>query len=256
VLRFVMVAVVPASMFSVPLMVTLLNVDEPVLAHLEDLDLSFFTEDSRFRLPIQYVIRPLTKELHDYRGYAGTISSGSVTVGQGIAVMPAGKTTTVTGIETPSGQVNVAGEGEAVTIRIADDFDISRGAMFCSTSDVVRADSNIKATVCWMSERVSLRQGAIYRIKHTTHTARAIVNELECKIDINRVANAEECDHLELNEIGQVVLRTSEPLIFDEYSVNRTTGSFILIDEGTNETVGAGLIGAPSFVSAPQTEPF
>ncbi len=231
-------------------------VDEPVLAHLEDLDLSFFTEDSRFRLPIQYVIRPLTKELHDYRGYAGTISSGSVTVGQGIAVMPAGKTTTVTGIETPSGQVNVAGEGEAVTIRIADDFDISRGAMFCSTSDVLRADSNIKATVCWMSERVSLRQGAIYRIKHTTHTARAIVNELECKIDINRVANAEECDHLELNEIGQVVLRTSEPLIFDEYSVNRTTGSFILIDEGTNETVGAGLIGAPSFVSAPQTEPF
>ena len=230
--------------------------DVPVLEHLEDLDLSVFTADSRFRLPVQYVIRPLTNELHDYRGYAGTISSGSVTVGQEIAVMPAGKTTTVTGIETPNGEVNSAGEGEAVTIRISDDFDISRGAMFCSTSDVLRADNTINATVCWMSERTALRQGAIYRIKHATHTARAMVNALECKINIDEVANTEDCEHLELNEIGQVVLRTSEPLIFDEYSVNRMTGSFILIDEGTNETVGAGLIGAPAFVPEPQTEQF
>ena len=136
----------------------------------------------------------------------------------------------------------------AVTIRISDDMDISRGALFCAKSDVPRADNTVDATICWMSERTALRAGAMYRVKHTTHTARAMVNSLECKIDINSVANTEGCEHLELNEIGQLVLRTSEPLVFDEYSVNRMTGSFVLIDEGTNETGGAGMIGRPAFV--------
>jgi bifunctional enzyme CysN/CysC len=224
--------------------------DEAVLEHLEDLDLSTLSEDTRFRLPVQYVIRPLTSEFHDYRGYAGTIASGSVEVGQEIAVMPAGKVTTVVAIESPQGEVESAGERDAVTVRISDNLDISRGAMFCSTNDVPRADNSVVATVCWMSERVSLRQGAMLRIKHTTHTARALVNSVDFKIDINRVANTEECDELVLNEIGQVTLRTSEPLIFDEYSVNRATGSFILIDDSTNETVGGGMIGRPVFLAS------
>lgn len=223
--------------------------DEPVLEHLEDLDTSIFTADSRFRLPVQYVIRPMTNQLHDYRGYAGTIASGKVSVGQEIAVMPAGKVTTVEAIDTPDGEVSSAAEGDAVTIRISDDLDISRGTLFCSKSDVSRADNTVEATICWMSERSNLHPGSMYRIKHTTHTARAMVNSLDCKIDINRVADTEGCDHLELNEIGQLVLRTSEPLVFDEYSVNRSTGSFILIDEATNETVGAGMIGRPAFIN-------
>ena len=222
--------------------------DEPVLEHLEELDLSYFTADSRFRLPVQYVIRPLSSDYHDYRGYAGTVASGNVQVGQEIAVMPAGKVTKITAIESPDGDVTSAGEGDAVTVRISDDLDISRGDLFCSKSDVPRADNTVQATVCWMSERSSLRQGAMLRIKHTTHTARTMVESLDFKIDINQVAITQECDQLVLNEIGQVTLRTSEPLIFDEYSVNRVTGSFILIDEATNETVGAGMIGRPPYI--------
>ena len=222
--------------------------DEPVLEHLEDLDLSLLSEDTRLRLPVQYVIRPLSNDYHDYRGYAGTVASGSVEVGQEIAVMPAGKVTTVKTIESPQGEVELAGEGDAVTVRINDDLDISRGAMFCSTSDVPRADNSVEATVCWMSERTSLRAGVMLRIKHTTHTARTIVDSIDFKIDINRVATTEESDELVLNEIGQVTLRTSDPLVFDEYSVNRVTGSFILIDEATNETVAGGMIGKPGFI--------
>jgi len=222
--------------------------DEPVLEHLEGLDTSIFTADSRLRLPVQYVIRPLTKEFHDYRGYSGTIASGNVSVGQEIAVMPAGKVTTIEAIDTPDGGVNSAAEGDAVTIRISDDLDISRGALFCSKSDVSRVDNTVEATICWMSERSNLQAGGMYRIKHTTHTARAMVNSLEFKIDIDSVADTVGCDHLELNEIGQLVLRTSEPLVFDQYSVNRSTGSFILIDESTNETVAAGMIGRPEFI--------
>ena len=122
--------------------------------------------------------------------------------------------------------------------------------MFCSKNDVPRADNTVPATVCWMSERSSLRAGAMLRIKHTTHTARAMINSLDFKIDINQVSVTESSSELNLNEIGQITLRTSEPLMFDDYSVNRRTGSFILIDESSNETVAAGMIGHPGFIDA------
>jgi bifunctional enzyme CysN/CysC len=222
--------------------------DGPLLPHLEDLELPVKTENTPFRLPVQYVIRPLSEEFHDYRGYAGTIASGSVKVGQEIAVLPSGATTTVTAIESPDGEVDSASEADAVTIRVADNLDISRGTMFSSTSERPNTDNTLDATICWMSERTPLRMGSMLRIKHTTHTARAMVSGLECKIDINRLSDTAECEELNLNEIGQVTLRTSEPLVFDEYSKCRTTGSFILIDESTNETVGAGMIGRPPYL--------
>ena len=222
--------------------------DGPLLPHLEDLELPVKTENAPFRLPVQYVIRPLSEEFHDYRGYAGTIASGSVKVGQKIAVLPSGATTTVTAIESPDGEVDSASEADAVTIRVADNLDISRGTMFSSTSERPNTDNTLDATICWMSERTPLRMGSMLRIKHTTHTARAMVSGLECKIDINRLSDTAECEELNLNEIGQVTLRTSEPLVFDEYSKCRTTGSFILIDESTNETVGAGMIGRPPYL--------
>jgi len=222
--------------------------DGPLLPHLEDLELPVKTENAPFRLPVQYVIRPLSEEFHDYRGYAGTIASGSVKVGQEIAVLPSGATTTVTAIESPDGEVDSASEADAVTIRVADNLDISRGTMFSSTSERPNTDNTLDATICWMSERTLLRMGSMLRIKHTTHTARAMVSGLECKIDINRLSDTAECEELNLNEIGQVTLRTSEPLVFDEYSKCRTTGSFILIDESTNETVGAGMIGRPPYL--------
>ncbi|MDG0868283.1 sulfate adenylyltransferase subunit 1 [Candidatus Lucifugimonas marina] len=222
--------------------------DGPLLPHLENLELSDLTQDAPFRFPVQYVIRPLSNQYHDYRGYAGTIASGSVEVGQEIAVMPSGATTTVTHIESPDGEVTSAGEAEAVTIRIADNLDISRGALLSSASERPTSDNTLDATVCWMGERSSLRSGAMLRIKHATHTARAMVNELQCKIDINHVSVTEASEELKLNEIGQVTLRTSEPLVFDQYASSRGTGSFILIDESTNETVGAGMIGRPPYL--------
>ncbi len=222
--------------------------DGPLLPHLEDLVLPDKTENAPFRLPVQYVIRPLSEEFHDYRGYAGTIASGSIEVGQEIAVLPSGVTTTVTAIESPDGEVDSASESDAVTIRVADNLDISRGTMFSGTTEKPHTDNSFEATVCWMSERTSLRMGGMLRIKHTTHTARVMVTALECKIDINRLADAGACEELELNEIGQVTLRTSEPLVFDEYANNRGTGSFILIDESSNDTVAAGMIGRPVFL--------
>ncbi|MCZ6539655.1 MAG: GTP-binding protein [Chloroflexi bacterium] len=225
-------------------------IDGPLLPHLEELELPDNTGDAPFRMPVQYVIRPLSRDYHDYRGYAGTIAGGSVEVGQEIAVLPSGATTTVTAIESPEGDVESASEAEAVTIRIANDLDISRGAMFSSISEKPTTANSFEATVCWMSDRSTLKTGMMLRIKHTTHTARAMVGDLECKVDINELANLGFCDELKLNEIGQITLRTSEPLVFDKYADNRAAGSFILIDESTNETVGAGMIGRPPFLGA------
>jgi bifunctional enzyme CysN/CysC len=120
--------------------------------------------------------------------------------------------------------------------------------MLTSSTEKPQTDNTLDATICWMGERSSLKMGTMLRIKHTTHTARAMVNALECKIDINQISVTESCEELKLNEIGQVTLRTSEPLVFDEYSQNRGTGSFILIDETTNETVDAGVIGRPTYL--------
>jgi bifunctional enzyme CysN/CysC len=139
--------------------------------------------------------------------------------------------------------------GDAVTIRIDDNLDVSRGAMFSSASDKPATEHSFDATVCWMTERASLRPGMMLRIKHTTHTARAMVSGLECKIDINSLSTLGSCEELKLNEIGQLTLRTSEPLVFDKYADARGTGSFILIDESTNETVGAGMIGRPPYLA-------
>lgn len=224
-------------------------IDGSLLPHLENLELADNSDDAPLRFPVQYVIRPLSNEYHDYRGYAGTIASGRVEVGQEIAVLPSGATTLVTAIDTPEGEASSASEGEAVTIRISDNLDISRGAMLSGTSDRPTTEISFDATICWMSERTSLKSGLMLGIKHGTHTARAVVRELECRVDINSLSNLGFCDELKLNEIGQVTMRTSEPLVFDKYADIRGTGSFILIDETTNETVGAGMIGRPSYLS-------
>ena len=225
--------------------------DGPLLPHLEKLDLSVPVDGASLRLPVQYVIRPLNSEHHDYRGYAGTIASGSVHIGQEIAVMPSGAVTTVTAIDSPQGSVASAHAADAVTIRVSDNLDISRGSLLSSTSGKPKVDNRFEATICWMSERKNLKAGAMYRIKHTTRTSRVMIDRLECLVDINDLSQSRFTDELVINEIGQANLRTSEPLIFDSYSENRLTGSFILIDESTNETAGAGMIGRPGYVGTP-----
>ncbi|MDA1256785.1 MAG: GTP-binding protein [Chloroflexi bacterium] len=219
----------------------------PLLAYLEQVDVTYDPGERPLRLPVQYVIRPMRHEYHDYRGYAGTVADGIVKVGQDVEILPSGKTTQVIAVETPDGEADQASGPVAVTVRLADDFDISRGDMISSLDRAPRTTQNFDATICWMSDTNLLREGTTLRIKHTTRIARALITSLSSRIDINTLSAQPDCAELKLNEIGRVSIRTSTPLVCDDYTYNRTTGSFILIDESTNETVAAGMIGSPGF---------
>ena len=219
----------------------------PLLPYLEDIDTDEDLSDRPLRLPVQYVVRPLKQEYHDYRSYAGTIADGIVRVGQDVEILPSGKISKIAAIETPDGEAQEASNKTAVSVRLADDFDVSRGDMISAVGSFPRTTQTFDATVCWMSDTTELRQGAMLRIKHTTRTAKAMITALDCQIDINTLSPVPGCASLALNDIGRVSIRTSTPLVCDDYVYNRTTGSFILIDESTNETVGAGMIGSPDF---------
>jgi bifunctional enzyme CysN/CysC len=160
--------------------------------------------------------------------------------GSDVVVLPSGRTTQVEAIDTYSGEVEAAFPTMSVTLRFADEVDISRGDMIVEAEDQPSTARELDAVVCWMSEE-PLRPGARYTIKHTTRTARAVVDQLEYRVDVNSLAH-EQAGQLELNEIGRIRLRCSAPLMVDAYARNRTTGSFILIDEATNDTVGAGMV--------------
>ena len=224
-------------------------IDDPLIRHLEEIQFNEEVAGMPFRMPVQYVIRPLSSELHDYRGYAGTIESGHIEVGQEVAVMPSGTSTKIMDIEGPDGSVSFASDSEAVTVSVADDLDISRGDMLSSPIEKPMVDNHFEATICWMSGRSTLKAGTMMRIKHTTHVAKALITGIEFKIDVNDLSGRCPSDQLKINEIGQVSIKTTKPLIFDQYVDNRATGSFILIDESTNETVGAGMIGRPGCFS-------
>jgi bifunctional enzyme CysN/CysC len=170
-----------------------------------------------------------------------------VRVGQQIKVLPSGKTTRVTSVETPDGQAQEACAPTAVTVQVADDLDISRGDMFTAVEDAPRTVQSFDATVCWMSDRSELREGAMLRIKHTTRAARAMITALKSRIDVATLSAEPGIESLKLNEIGRVSIRTSSPIVCDDYTRNRVTGSFILVDEATNDTVAAGMIGSPKF---------
>lgn len=193
------------------------------------------------RFPVQYVIRPMSDEFHDYRGYAGTVAGGIFKPGDEVTVLPSGRTTRIAGIDSFDGPVEEAFPHMSVTIRLEDQIDISRGSMICNPANPPIAGQDINATICWMSELRPLRPGDRFTIKHTTQSVRAIVKQITHRLDVNTLEKGDAAQ-LELNELGQVRLRTTVPLYFDKYSANRTTGSFILIDEATNTTVGAGMI--------------
>ncbi len=219
----------------------------PLLPYLEEVDTTEDLEERPLRLPVQYVVRPLRHEYHDYRSYAGTIADGIARVGQEVEISPSGKSSRIAAIETPDGDAQEASSKTAVSVRLTDDFDVSRGDMISATGNPPRITQTFDATVCWMSDSAELKQGAMLRIKHTTRTAKAMITGLDCKIDINTLSPVSECASLGMNDIGRVSIRTSTPLVCDDYVYNRTTGSFILIDESTNETVAAGMIGVPDF---------
>ena len=194
------------------------------------------------RFPVQYVIRPMRGEFHDYRGYAGTVAGGVFRVGDTVTVLPGGRQTRISHIDTFDGALETAGPPLSVTLRLEDDLDISRGNLIAAAGNPPESAQDLEAWVCWMTEGVRLTPGARYAIKHTTHSARAVVREVCSRLEINTLAEDIDVDGLGLNEIGRVTFRTTEPLFFDAYRNDRSTGSFILIDETTNATVGAGML--------------
>jgi bifunctional enzyme CysN/CysC len=213
-----------------------------LLHHLEHVHIASDRNLVDVRFPVQYVIRPQSTTITDYRGYAGQVASGVLKPGDEVLVLPSGFTSTIASIETADGPVNEAFPPMSVTVRLADEIDISRGDMICRINNAPTVAQDIEAMVCWMDETKPLQVGGKYAIKHTTRSARAIVRGMNYRLDVNTLHREEGVTELTLNEIGRIRLRTTVPLLADEYRRNRTTGGFILIDETTNRTVAAGMI--------------
>ncbi len=213
-----------------------------LLHHLEEVYIASDRNMVDVRFPVQYVIRPQSTEHHDYRGYAGTVAGGVMKPGDEVTVLPSGFSTRIKAIVGPQGEVEEAYAPMAVTVLLEDDLDISRGDMLCRVNNQPAATQDLEAMVCWMSEASQLAPGAKLAIKHTTRWARAMVKDFRYRLDINTLNRDTEATSLGLNEIGRVRLRTTQPIFADSYERNRTTGSFVLVDETTNVTVGAGMI--------------
>lgn len=193
------------------------------------------------RFPVQYVVRPYSDDFHDYRGYAGRISSGVIRKGDKITVLPSGFSSVVKSVELDGKELNEAFAPLSVTVQLEDDIDISRGDMLVREGNVPKQSQDIEAMVCWMGEKPIQLNGK-YFLKHTTRDVRAVVKEIKYKMDINSLHRITENPVIGMNDVGRITLRTTAPLCFDAYTKNRDTGSFILIEEGSNVTVGACMI--------------
>ena len=216
-----------------------------LLHHLERVHIASDRNLIDVRFPVQYVIRPhqaTDPALHDYRGYAGQVAGGVLKRGDEVMHLPSGLTTTLERIVTPAGEVEEAYPPMSVTLLLADDLDISRGDMICRPHNQPSASQDIDVMVCWMTDERPLTQGSRLVVKHTARTVKAIVRDLQYRIDVNTLHRDEAADRLVLNDIGRLSLRTTQPLFHDPYGRNRQTGGVILIDEATNATVGAGMI--------------
>jgi bifunctional enzyme CysN/CysC len=214
-----------------------------LLHHLEHVHIASDRNLVDVRFPVQYVIRPQSNSHVDYRGYAGQVAGGVLKAGDEVMVLPSGFTSTIASIETADGPVAEAFPPMSVTVRLADELDVSRGDMICRPHNQPSVAQDIDAMVCWMAEE-PLAPGQKLAVKHTTRSARALVKDLQYRLDVNTLHRDESASSLGLNDVGRVRLRTTVPLLADEYRRNRQTGGFILIDEMTNRTVGAGMITA------------
>jgi sulfate adenylyltransferase subunit 1 len=195
--------------------------------------------DSRF--PVQRVIRPHSNEYHDFRGYAGRVEGGIFKPGDEVIALPSGFTTKIKGIHTHEGDLQEAFSPMSVVMTLEDDIDISRGDMIAKPNNQPRAEQDVEIMICWLNEK-KLQLGGKYAVKHTTKDVRCIVKEVRYKVNINTLHRIEDDLTIGLNDIGRILIRTTSPLFVDSYKKNRATGSVILIDEFTNETVGAGMV--------------
>jgi len=211
-----------------------------LLDTLESLSVMDQIDAKPFRLPVQLVNRPQTPDLPDYRGFMGTIASGTIRVGDKIVSTPSGNTSTVKEIVTFDGNLEEAFAPQSITLTLTDEIDISRGDMITKVGEKALDSKDLIANVCWIGdEPLSVRSK--YLIKHTTHTVKAVVTSIDYRTDIHTLGH-EEADELVMNEIGRITFKLQKPLHYDAYADNRATGSFILIDTFTNNTVGAGMI--------------
>jgi bifunctional enzyme CysN/CysC/sulfate adenylyltransferase subunit 1 len=229
-----------------------------LLGHLEGVHIGSDWNLSGLRLPVQWVNRPnrpTDPQLHDFRGFSGQIAGGIVRVGQKVMVLPSGLVSTVKQIWTYDGLLQEAFCPQSITLVLEDDIDVSRGDMIIGPDNLPGASTDLHARVCWMHSR-PLQRGRKYLLRHTTRTVQAAVADIEDRIDMTTLEPEPDPHELGLNDIGEVRFRTSGLLVFDGYGTNRLTGSFILIEPGTNATVGAGMLFPPTEVVKPENSDF
>ena len=193
------------------------------------------------RFPVQYVIRPESDEFHDYRGYAGQVAGGIFSPGDKVVVLPSGLESEVTAIDTLRGKLERAHPPMSVTLTLKDDIDISRGDLIVGKGQIPQQSCEITTMICWMNQK-PLQSGGKYALKHTTRDVRCIIHDVDYVLNISTLEQMTDGRPVNMNDIAQIRLKTTQPLCFDPYKVNRITGSLILIDEATNETVAAGMI--------------
>jgi len=215
-----------------------------MLGMLENLEIGSDRNLLDFRFPVQLVCRPQTDDLHDFRGYQGRVESGSVSVGDEVVVLPSGQTSRVKELHTRDGLLERAHTPMSLTLTLEDDIDISRGDMLVRPHNIPRMESEFEAAVCWMHDE-PMEVGHKYLIKHTTRLVRGVIKELRYGIEVDTLHRDSSLSSLGLNDIGRVIIKMQKPLYCDDYGQNRSTGSFIMIDERSNLTVGAGMIWKP-----------
>lgn len=216
--------------------------DGPTLMYiLEHIYISGDRNQIDARFPVQYVVRPRSKEYHDYRGYAGRIAGGIYRVGDEVTILPSGFNSKIKSIDTLNETLDTAFTPQSVVISLEDDIDISRGDMIAKRNNTPTVSQDIDLMVCWLNEK-PMRLSGKYCLKHTTNDVRCMIKEVKFKTNINTLDRDMEDKSIGLNDIGRILIRTTKPIFFDSYRKNRETGSIILIDEATNETVCAGMI--------------
>ncbi len=214
---------------------------ETLLNLLETIEIVDDRNHSDARFPVQYVIRPQSDEFHDYRGYAGRVASGVFRPGDKVKILPSGLETTLKSIDTFTGPIDMAFPPQSVTLTLGQNIDISRGDMIVAAENPPRVEQEIEAMICWMNERDLMPRGK-YTIKHTSNEARCMIRDVKFKVDVNTLEEVTEDKQVSLNDIACISFKSAKPLFVDAYKKNRITGSFILIDDATNETVAAGMI--------------
>jgi sulfate adenylyltransferase subunit 1 len=220
-----------------------------LLEHLETVPLPCPELHAPLRIPVQYVIRPRTAEHPDYRGYAGQVAAGTVRPGQQVLILPEGTGSTVTAVHTASGELPEAGVGRSITVLLSDNLDVARGSMIVDAASPPQVTETLHATVCWLSD-TPLRPDARLLLKHGTRVTQAIVGALHDRLDTDTLTLTT-AERLEINDIGRVRIQTADPLPVDDYASSRATGSFLLIDPPTGNTLAAGLVGSPLELGRP-----